>query len=63
MGAEEAALGLQREVGGGPYACERSENDGTIQLDDVDYYCVEESGQGYWIGTDSDEITGVEPTG
>ena len=65
MRAAEAALALEEEVGGGPYSCERQENDGTIGLADVDYFCVEESpdGWGFWIGTNGDEITEVLPAG
>ena len=65
MGAEEAALALEQLEGGGPYSCQRQENDETIGLDDVDYFCVEESpeGWGYWIGTDGNGITQVLPAG
>ncbi|HXV34047.1 MAG TPA: hypothetical protein VD769_08565 [Gaiellaceae bacterium] len=65
MGAAEAAPALAEEVGGGPYSCQRQEGDDTIELDDVDYVCVEEGpeGRGYWIGTDGDKITEVLPAG
>jgi hypothetical protein len=43
----------------------RQENDGTIDLSDVDYLCEPERPQdvGYWVGTDSRKITGIQPTG
>lgn len=52
-----AAVRLQALVKS-PYLfrCRRVENDGSIQLDDVDYYC-ENGVTGYWIGTDDDRIT------
>jgi hypothetical protein len=50
-----------------PYGfhCVRQENDGTIDLSDVDYLCEPERPQdvGYWVGTDSRKITGIQPTG
>jgi hypothetical protein len=55
----------QEEVGGGPYSCKREEDDGTIGLSDVDYYCESHTviPSGYWIGTDGHKITALQSAG
>jgi hypothetical protein len=65
LGASEAARALEREVGGGPYSCERQEEDITIGLPDVDYFCTSQNARdsAYWIGTDGDKITDWLPAG
>lgn len=67
MGAEAAGRALSALVhNGGVYVCRPIENDGTIPLDDVDYACGAVNKpilSGYWIGTDGDSITEVEPNG
>lgn len=61
---EVAAVRLQALVKSpSPFQCRRIENDGSIQLDDVDYYCERRDGvTGYWIGTDGDGITEYQPS-
>jgi hypothetical protein len=46
------------------FTCRRTENDGSIDLRDVDYTCESrESYVGYWVATDGDRITAVQPMG
>ena len=61
---EVAAARLQALVQSpSPFQCQRLENDGSIQLDDVDYYCHRLDGvTGYWIGTDNEGITEIQPS-
>jgi len=44
------------------FSCTREENDGTIGLRDVDYFCQPDrvSGDASWVGTDDREITGIQ---
>ena len=41
--------------------CHRARNDGSIAMDDVDYACVVDVGEGeaamWWVGSDWDHIT------
>jgi hypothetical protein len=67
LSAEATAQALQQELGT-PYGfrCVPQENDdGTIELDDVDYVCSADrvSEAGYWVGTDGKEITGRQSMG
>ena len=64
MGSGKAARALRAKLHT-PYGfhCVREENDGTIQLPDVDYYCVAIGHPGedaYFIGTDRHKITGMQ---
>jgi hypothetical protein len=68
MGAATAGRALTARVhNGGVYVCRHIENDGTIVgLDDVDYVCNAVNRpilSGYWIGTDGDSITEIQPNG
>jgi hypothetical protein len=67
LSPDAAEAALQKRVGTAyGFDCEREENDGTIAgLDDVDYVCTADrtSESGYWIATNEDEITGVQPMG
>jgi hypothetical protein len=68
MGAQAAGRAVtQRVHNGGIYVCQRAENDGTIiGMNDVDYVCNAPNRpavSGYWIGTDADSITDIEPNG
>jgi hypothetical protein len=63
--AATAAVALQADVGADAgFTCTRQEEDASLALDDVDYFCHAADGlTGYWIGTDEDGITGVQPAG
>ena len=64
----ERALAVRyraRQAGNSPgkvtFHCKRLENDGTIQLHDVDYKCDAVGADfGYWVGTDSHRITEIQ---
>ena len=43
------------------FVCRPVDNDESIQLDDVDYYC-ENAVTGFWIGTDGEKITELVPS-
>ena len=43
------------------FVCRPVENDESIQLEDVDYYC-ENAVTGFWIGTDGEKITELVPS-
>ena len=47
------------------FTCKREENDGTISLKDVDYFCEPSAPaqDGYWIGTNAHRITQLQPSG
>jgi hypothetical protein len=63
--AAAAAAALQAEVGAETgFTCTRQEEDASLALDDVDYWCEAADGStAYWIGTDEDGINGVQPAG
>jgi hypothetical protein len=67
LSADEAERALAVRVGGGArFECAREENDGSIALDDVDYFCQRVDApaeSAYWIGTDDDGITETQPAG
>jgi branched-subunit amino acid ABC-type transport system permease component len=66
MGSAAAARALRVTVGGGPYTCRRTENDGSIVgMRDVDYICtsVNAHESGYFVGTSRHRITETQPTG
>jgi hypothetical protein len=67
MGAEAAGGALTARLhNGGLYVCKPLENDETILgTQDVDYVCnsPDKRLSGYWIGTDLDSITKIQPNG
>jgi hypothetical protein len=68
MGAGAAGRALSERVhNGGVYVCHRMEKDISLSfMHDVDYACNAQNKpavSGYWIGTDRDSITEIEPNG
>jgi hypothetical protein len=64
--AAATAAALQKKLTT-PYGfrCKRQEEDASLALDDVDYFCEPKRmlDPGYWVGTNGSEITGLQPTG
>jgi hypothetical protein len=65
MGAGPAARELQKRLHTKVrYRCERQDRNDSIPLKDVDYFCAPVSRPqvgGYWVATDRNHITAMEP--
>jgi hypothetical protein len=66
LSAEATAAALQRQLGTDyRFHCTEEENDGSIELRGVDYFCQPNrpSEAAYWVATDGSRITGTQSSG
>jgi hypothetical protein len=61
--ADQTERLLKQKLGASDdFDCEEQDEDASLGLADSDYFCSS-ARTGYWVGTDENRITGVQPAG